>query len=45
MDTPGIDVRPIQDMTTNRHFCEVYFTDARVPAESENALAWGHRSR
>ena len=32
MDTPGIEVRPITDMTTNRHFCEVYFTDARVPA-------------
>ncbi len=34
MDTPGIEVRPITDMTTNRHFCEVYFTDARVPAEN-----------
>ncbi len=32
MDTPGIEVRPITDMTTNRHFCEVFFTDARVPA-------------
>jgi alkylation response protein AidB-like acyl-CoA dehydrogenase len=32
MSTPGIEVRPIQDMTTNRHFCEVFFTDARVPA-------------
>ena len=31
MDTPGIEVRPIKDMTTNRHFCEVFFTDARVP--------------
>ena len=31
MDTPGIEVRPINDMTTNRHFCEVFFTDARVP--------------
>jgi alkylation response protein AidB-like acyl-CoA dehydrogenase len=31
MDTPGIDVRPITDMTGNRHFCEVYFTDVRVP--------------
>ena len=34
MDTPGIEVRPIQDMTTNRHFCEVYFTDVRVPVEN-----------
>jgi len=32
MDTPGIDVRPITDMTTNRHFCEVFFTGVRVPA-------------
>ena len=32
MDAPGIEVRPITDMTTNRHFCEVYFTDVRVPA-------------
>lgn len=34
MDLPGIEVRPIQDMTTNRHFCEVYFTDVRVPVEN-----------
>ena len=33
MDTPGIEVRPIKDMTTNRHFCEVFFTDVRVPVE------------
>ncbi|MFK7918117.1 MAG: acyl-CoA dehydrogenase family protein [Ilumatobacter sp.] len=31
MDTPGIEVRPITDMTTNRHFCEVWFTEVRVP--------------
>ena len=34
MDSPGIEVRPIKDMTTNRHFCEVFFTDVRVPAEN-----------
>ncbi len=34
MDAPGIEVRPITDMTTNRHFCEVYFTDVRVPVEN-----------
>jgi len=34
MDTPGIEVRPISDMTTNRHFCEVYYTDVRVPVEN-----------
>jgi alkylation response protein AidB-like acyl-CoA dehydrogenase len=32
MDTPGIEVRQIQDLSTNRHFCEVFFTDVRVPA-------------
>ena len=34
MDTPGIEVRPIKDMTTNRHFCEVFYTDVRVPVEN-----------
>lgn len=34
MDTAGIEVRPIKDMTTNRHFCEVFFTDVRVPAHN-----------
>ena len=34
MDTPGIEVRRIKDMTTNQHFCEVFFTDVRVPKEN-----------
>ena len=34
MDTPGIEIRPITDMTTNRHFCEVFYTDVRVPKEN-----------
>jgi alkylation response protein AidB-like acyl-CoA dehydrogenase len=34
MDLPGIEVRPITDMTENRHFCEVYFTDVHVPTEN-----------
>lgn len=34
MTLPGIEVRPITDMTTNQHFCEVFFTDVRVPAEN-----------
>ncbi|MFQ5557065.1 MAG: acyl-CoA dehydrogenase family protein [Acidimicrobiales bacterium] len=34
MDRPGIEVRPITDMTTNRHFCEVFFDGVRVPAEN-----------
>jgi alkylation response protein AidB-like acyl-CoA dehydrogenase len=32
MDTAGIEVRPIPDMTANRHFCEVFFDEVRVPA-------------
>ena len=31
MDTPGIEVRRIKDLTTNQHFCEVFFTEVRVP--------------
>ncbi len=34
MDTPGIEVRPITDMTTNRHFCEVFFDGVRVPRDN-----------
>ncbi len=34
MDTPGIEVRPIKDMTTNQHFCEVFYDDVRVPTSN-----------
>ena len=34
LDSPGIEIRPIEDMTTNRHFCEVFFSDVRVPHEN-----------
>jgi alkylation response protein AidB-like acyl-CoA dehydrogenase len=34
MDTPGITVNRIVDMTGSRHFCEVFFEDVRVPAEN-----------
>jgi alkylation response protein AidB-like acyl-CoA dehydrogenase len=34
MSAQGIEVRPIQDMTTNRHFCEVFYTDVRVPVHN-----------
>lgn len=31
MDTPGIEVRPIQQMSGGESFNEVFFTDVRVP--------------
>jgi alkylation response protein AidB-like acyl-CoA dehydrogenase len=34
MDRPGIEVRPVRDMITNDHFCEVFLTDVRVPLEN-----------
>ena len=34
MDLAGIEIRPVKDMTTNEHFCEVFFADVRVPIEN-----------
>ena len=31
MDQPGVEVRPLRQMTGDAEFNEVYFTDARVP--------------
>ncbi len=33
MRSPGIEVRPIVDQTTDQHFCEIYFEDVVVPAD------------
>jgi len=34
MDLPGIEVRPITEMTGGQTFNEVFFTDVRIPAEN-----------
>lgn len=31
MDSPGIEVRPIRNLESRTEFCEVFFTDVRVP--------------
>ena len=33
MDQPGVEVRPLRQMTGESEFNEVYFTDARIPDE------------
>ncbi len=32
LHSPGVEILPITDMTGNRHFCEVVYTDVHVPA-------------
>jgi len=43
MDSPGITVRPIQNMSGGAMFAEVFFDDVRVPAENrlgEEGQGW-----
>ena len=34
LDTPGVEIRPLRQITGSAEFAEVYFTDAVVPAEN-----------
>lgn len=43
MDTPGIEVRPIENMAGDSNFAEVFFTDVQVPVENrlgEEGKGW-----
>lgn len=33
-DLPGVEIRTIRDMVDNTHFCEIFFSDVRVPVEN-----------
>ena len=33
MDLPGIEIRPVSEMTGGQTFNEVFFTDVRIPAD------------
>jgi alkylation response protein AidB-like acyl-CoA dehydrogenase len=44
MKSPGVDVRPIHQMSGGRDFNEVYFTDVRIPDKNrlgEPGQGWG----
>src|SRR4029078_10288638 len=44
LHTPGVDVRPLRQITGAAHFNEVFLTDVRIPAENvvgEINAGWG----
>lgn len=43
LKTPGITIRPIEDLTGDRHFCEVFFEDVELPHDAligEEGSGW-----
>jgi len=43
LSLPGISIRPISDITGDRHFCEVLFEDVELPADAligEEGKGW-----
>ncbi len=34
MRLPGVEIRPVRQMTGDEEFCEVFFTDVEIPAEA-----------
>ena len=41
MKAPGVEARPIRQMTGEMHFCEVFFTDVRVPDKNRIGTVGG----
>jgi alkylation response protein AidB-like acyl-CoA dehydrogenase len=42
--TPGITIRPIEDLTGDRHFCEVFFDNVELPEDAligDEGAGWG----
>ncbi len=43
LKTPGITIRPIEDLSGDRHFCEVFFSDVELPDDAligEEGSGW-----